>query len=59
MKSLTGARSSPDQYFGIVPSGADVFIHLAEIFICRLNAARVIQWRKRVMVGRKISVPEK
>jgi hypothetical protein len=39
--------------------GADVFIHLAEIFICRLNAARVIQWKERVMVVRKTSVPEK
>jgi hypothetical protein len=39
--------------------GADVFIHLAEIFIGRLKAARGIQWRERVLVVRETSVPEK
>jgi hypothetical protein len=40
MKNSMGARSSLELYFlGIVITGADVFIHLAEIFICRFNAA--------------------
>jgi hypothetical protein len=39
--------------------GADIFILLAEIFICRLKAARVIQWRERVLVVRETSVPGK
>jgi hypothetical protein len=40
MKNSMVARSFPEQYFvKIVITGADVFIHLAEIFICRFNAA--------------------
>jgi hypothetical protein len=37
----------------------DVFIFLAEIFIGRSKAARVIQWKERVLVARETSVPEK
>jgi hypothetical protein len=38
---------------------ADVFIIMAEISIGRLKAARVIQWKERVLVDREILVPEK
>jgi hypothetical protein len=44
---------------GKIISPADVFIIVAEISICRLKAARVIQWKERVLVDREILVPEK
>ena len=60
MKSTMGAKLFPKiTSAGKIISPADVFIIVAEISIGRLKAARVIQWKERVLVDREISVPEK